>query len=252
MEEIPMTDPKTVILRVDGEDVPTLVYDDAAPGPRSAIVLSTEAFGINDFTRRVARELAAAGYVVVVPDYYHGKGLKNPESYTDFTEVMEFIEDLDFGQGAHDVMVAVDYARTIPSVDPAQVAVWGYCTGSTLALLTAALDRRLAAAVLFFPSQPRFPELTAKRPVHPIDMLWNVACPILLIVGDQDEMLMQLVPEFERRFGQWGINHQTRIYAGAGHAFSAPLPPLRHDAADKASWADALVFLAEHCPPSNR
>ena len=83
-------------------------------------------------------------------------------------------------------------------------------------------------------------------------MLWNVACSILLIAGDQDEMLMELVPEFERRLDQWGIRHQIRIYAGAGHAFSAPLPPLRNDAADKASWADALAFLAEHCPPSTR
>jgi carboxymethylenebutenolidase len=236
--------------QVGGQVVPTLIYGSASDVPRAAIVLSPEAFGINEFTRRVATDLAAAGYAVVVPDYYHGHGLENPESYTDFGEVMAFIDELDFGQGTHDVMAAVDYARTLPWVDPTRVAVWGYCTGSTLAMLAASLDRRLAAAVLFFPSQPTFPELTAKRPVQPIDMLWNVACPILLILGDQDQLLVDLVPEFRRRFGQWGIEHEIKVYAEAGHAFSAPVPPLRNDAADKASWADALAFLGEHCSPS--
>jgi carboxymethylenebutenolidase len=243
-----MTEPQAVTLRVGKEDVPTLVYETGAPSPGPAIVLSMEAFGINEFTRRVASDLAAAGYVVVVPDYYHGKGLKDPESYTDFTEVMEFIEELDFGQGTHDVMAAVEYARTLSSVDPTRIAVWGYCTGSTLAMLAASLDRQLAAAVLFFPSQPTFPQLTPKRPVQPVDMLWNVACPVLLILGDQDEPLVGLVPEFQRRFAQWGVEHEIKIYADAGHAFSAPVPPLRNDAADKASWADALAFVTTHCP----
>jgi carboxymethylenebutenolidase len=79
-------------------------------------------------------------------------------------------------------------------------------------------------------------------------MLWNVSCPILLILGDQDAMLVDLVPEFRRRFELWGITHEIQVYAGAGHAFSAPVPPLRNDAADKASWRDALSFLAEYCP----
>jgi carboxymethylenebutenolidase len=241
-----MAPASSVLLQSDRGTVPTLVYTPSEQGRRPAIVLSTEAFGINDFTRRVASELASEGYVVVVPDYYRGNGLRDPESYTDFTEVMEFIEDLDFGQAAHDVMAAVDYARGRPDVDPARVGVWGYCTGATLAMLTASLDRRVAAAVLFFPSQPTFPELSPKRPVQPVDMLWNVACPVLLIVGEEDEVLVPVLPELRRRLEQWHIDREIRTYANAGHAFSAPVPPLRNDAADKASWADALAFAARH------
>jgi carboxymethylenebutenolidase len=241
-----MTTPTTVMLDSDGGTVPALVY--APPqgaGPHPAIVLCAEAFGINEFTRRVASELASEGYAVVVPDYYRGNGLRDPESYTDFTEVMAFIDDLDFVQATHDAMAAVDYARSLSGVDPRRVAVWGYCTGGTLALLTASLDRRLAAAVLFFPSQPTFPDLTAKRPLQPIDLLWNVAGPVLLIYGDQDP-LFDLVPEIRRRLQQWHVEHEIRIYDGAGHAFSAPVLPLRHDEADKASWPDALAFAARH------
>jgi carboxymethylenebutenolidase len=224
--------------------VPTLVYDPAASGARPAIVLSAEAYGINDFTRHVASELASEGYVVVVPDYYRGNGLTDPENYADFTEVMQFIDALDFTEATHDIMAGVDYARSLASVDPERVIVWGYCTGSTLAMLAASLDRRLCGAVLFFPSQPTFPELTLKRPLQPIDLLWNVACPLLLIYGDQDEMLVGVMPEIERRLEQWHIEHEIRVYQGAGHAFSAQVPPLRNEAADLASWSDALAFAA--------
>jgi carboxymethylenebutenolidase len=243
-----MTEPSLTTIRVGRADVPTLVYQPDGGDAEAAVVLSAEAFGINDFTRRVASDLAALGYAVVVPDYYHGKGLADPESYTDFTEVMEFIDRLDFAQGAHDIMGAAEYARSLPGVDPGRVSVWGYCTGSTLAMLAASLDRQLAAAVLFFPSQPTFPELNARRPVNPIDMLWNAACPILLLLGDEDQLLVEMLPEFRRRFEQWEVDHEIKIYPGAGHAFSAPVPPLRNDAADRASWSDAIAFLGKRCP----
>jgi carboxymethylenebutenolidase len=228
--------------------VPALVYSPSSPASLSAascpaVVLAAEAFGINDFTRLVASRLALEGYVVVVPDYYRGNGLTKPEGYDDFTEVLQFIEDLDFGAGTHDIVAGIDYARGLPAVDPKRVTVWGYCTGGTLAMLAASLVADLYATVLFFPSQPTFPELTMKRPVQPIDLLWNISSPVLIIYGDQDEMLVGMMPEIRRRLEHWQIEHELRVYPGAGHAFSAPVPPLRNEAADIASWADALAFL---------
>jgi carboxymethylenebutenolidase len=240
-----MTEPTSVDLVHTGGTAPALVYQPATTRPGPAVVLSAEAYGINDFTRQVASALAAEGYVVVVPDYYRGHGLRDPDNYADFTEVMQFIDALDFTQGTHDIMAGIDHARGLPSVDPKQVIVWGYCTGATLAMLAASLDRQLLGAVLFFPSQPTFPELTPSRPVQPVDLLWNVACPLLLIYGDQDEMLVAQMPEIRRRLEQWRIAHDIRVYPGAGHAFSAPGPPLRNEAAAVASWADALAFAAD-------
>jgi carboxymethylenebutenolidase len=239
-----MTLTERTLDRPDGS-LPLLVGTPDGTGNGAAIVLATEAYGINQFTRRVTTELAALGYVVVAPDYYRGSGPTHPDDYQDFTEVMQSIEALDFGRATHDVMASVEHARGLDGVDPARVAVWGYCTGGTLALLTASLDRQLAAAVVFFPSQPTFPELTPKRPVQPVDMLWNVACPMQLLYGDQD-FLVDVMPDIDRRLTQWGVEHEMKVYPGAGHAFSAPDPPLRHDEADKASWADATAFAARH------
>lgn len=235
-----------IVLEHDGVQVPTNVYvPTGVTGPRPAVVLAAEAYGLNKFTDKTASDLQAAGYIVVVPDYYRGKGLSKPDDYSDFSEVMGFIGALDFGGATKDILAGIDHARSMPEVDPEKVVVWGYCTGGTMAMISAGLDRHLAGAVWFFPSQPTFPELDAAHPVQAIDMIAFVAAPVLFIYGDQDGGLVDLRPEIERRFVQWGVPHQINVYEGAGHAFSAPDPPLRNDAADKASWADALTWMKQ-------
>jgi len=232
--------------------LPALLYRPRTEEPCPAVVLAAEAFGINTFTRRVAATLAHLGYVTLVPDYYRGEGPKDPEGYLDFTEVLAFIGDLDFRRATHDVIAAIDYLQGQPSVRPDRVAVWGYCTGATLAMLAAALRPDLAAAVLFFPSQPTFDALDPKRPVHPVDLLWNVGCPLLFMYGDQDPVMSpEQLSDLGARLDEWGIAHTIRIYPGAGHAFSAPVAPLRHDPSDRAAWADAGRFLAEHLRPED-
>jgi carboxymethylenebutenolidase len=219
----------------DGGELPTLIFRPAGPGPHPAVIMGVEAYGINDFGRGVAEKLVAEGYVVVLPDYYRGHGLADPENYLDFSEVMRFIGELDFTAGARDLLTALDFAAGSDFVDADRLAVWGYCTGATLALL----------AVLFFPSQPRFAELTAKTPFHPVDLLWALRCPTLFIYGDQDEVMPpDLLADLRHRLTSWSVEHQVNVYPGAGHAFSAPVPPLRHEEADRASWPDALAFLA--------
>jgi carboxymethylenebutenolidase len=231
----------------DGGTLPLSVYRPDGPGPHPAVVLGVEAYGINEFSRSIATRLADAGYVVVVPDYYRGKALAEPDNYTDFTEVMAFIAELDFTHGAHDMLTAIDHAAELDIVDPDRIAVWGYCTGATLSLLAAELSSRLAAAVLFFPSQPWFAELTRQTPVHPVDLLWALRCPTLIIYGDQDAVMPpEQLDDLRRRLTEWNVDHRINVYPGAGHAFSAPVPPLRNDAADKQSWIDALEFVAAH------
>jgi len=229
--------------------VPALTYRPAGPGPHPALVIGAEAFGLNDFTRRVAATLAHLGYVTVVPDYYRGDGPPHPEAYDDFTEVVEYISRLDFVEATGDLCAALDEVRAMDGVDPARVGVWGYCTGGTLALLTACA-RETAAAVLFFPSQPTFAELDRAHPVHPVDLLWAISGPVLFLYGDQDLVMPpERFEDLQARCARWEVPASFAVYPGAGHAFSAPEPPLHHDAADRASWADALAFAARHLAP---
>jgi carboxymethylenebutenolidase len=214
-------------------------------------VFGAEAYGPNEFIRGVQDRLAELGYASVVPDYYHGHGPTNTEAYDDFEEVVGHISRLDFTCGARDLARAVDTLRADPDVDARRVAVWGYCTGGTLALLAACMRGDLAAAVLFFPSQPVFDELTPRHPVHPMDLLWQLTCPTLFVYGSEDMVMPpELLADLRARIAQWSVDAEVRVYPGANHAFSAPWGPLRHEEADRAAWADAVAFLQTHTAPA--
>ena len=228
----------------DGGEVSAFVAEPAAPGPHPAIVFGAEAMGPNAFGREVATRAAAQGYVTITPDYYRGEGPSRPDDYSDFTEVMAAIGNLDFRAATFDLLAGFDWLAAQPQVDARRIATWGYCTGGTLSLLAACLERRLAATVLYFPSQPVFEALTPKRPTHPIDLVWSLGAPVLVIYGDRDPIMPpERLAELRRRLEQWDIPHEIRIYEGAGHAFSAPAPHMHNAAAADASWRDAMAFL---------
>jgi carboxymethylenebutenolidase len=228
----------------DGQTIDAHVTEPDRPGPWPGIVFGQEAMGFNEFGRSVAERAAAAGYVTITPDYYRGGGPSRPDDYSDFTEVMTAIGELDFVAATHDVMAGADWLRTHPQVDHSRIVAWGYCTGGTLAMLATALDRRLAAAVWFFPSQPVFEALTPKRPTHPMDLMWNIACPVLVIYGEADPIMPpELLAELRKRLEQWRVEHEVKLYPGASHAFAAPAPHMHHAEAAAASWQDAMSFL---------
>lgn len=219
----------------------------AGGGPHPAVVLGAEAYGPNEFIRGVRDKLVGLGYAAAVPDYYHGAGPSNPEAYDDFAEVIDHIGRLDFTCGARDLARAVDALRRRPDIDPGRICVWGYCTGGTLAWLAACLRGDIAAAVLFFPSQPVFHDLGPKTPVHPVDLIWQLTCPTLFIYGEEDMVMPpDLLNDVKERIDRWEVDAEVRRYAGAGHSFSAPWGPMRHAEADRQAWEDAVAFLEEH------
>jgi carboxymethylenebutenolidase len=215
-------------------------------GPHPAVVLGAEAYGVNTFIRGIQERLVSLGYAVAVPDYYHGAGPADAENYDDFTEVKEHIARLDFTRGARDLAAAVGTLRAMPAIDSRRIAVWGYCTGATLAWLAACLRGDLAAAVLYFPSQPVFAELNPSRPVHPVDLLWQLTCPALFLYGDQDKLLSaDVLSDMHARIDHWQVDAQVNLYPGAGHSFTCPRGPMRNAEADRAAWHDAITFLSE-------
>ncbi len=247
MESLP-NGVKTRTIRIptyDGQEIDAFVAEPTAPGRHPGISFGMEAMGLNIFNRKVAVDMAAQGYVCVMPDYYRGGTPSQPDNYDDFTEVHAAITKLDFTKGTHDVMAGLDWLRSRRNVDARRLVTWGYCTGGTLSWLAAALDRELAACVLFFPSQPRFDERTPKRPVSPVDMIWNIACPTIIHYGGQDKVMQpEHQADLRQRIAQWNAPVELVMYPEAGHAFSAVRSPTKYNkGASDRSWATTLGFL---------
>ncbi|MDQ1360399.1 MAG: carboxymethylenebutenolidase [Acidimicrobiaceae bacterium] len=241
---------ESVALVVEGEEVDTIVCRPGGGTPRAGIVLATEAQGVNAFIRGVGARLAEQGYVVAIPDYYHGRGSEDPDALVDLAHLADIeglIGGLDFRRGAEDVLAAAAHLRRHEGMG--SVAVWGYCTGGTLAMLAACMGRDVDAAVLFYPSQPTFHELSALRPAHPIDLIWQLRCPVLLLVGADDPVWPQdMVAEVARRFDRWSIPLESEVYEGAGHVFAGHFEDWHRPRAEAESWVRALDFLGRRLP----
>jgi carboxymethylenebutenolidase len=228
----------------DGVTLDAELYRPTGAAQRAGVVIGAEGTGINHFIRRVAATLAHLGFVVIVPDPYRGAGPRDPEAYEDVETLMSYIGALDFVRATTDLLAAADHLRGVEAVDDERVAMWGYCTGATLALLAAELDPRTAAAVLFYPSQPTFDALDERKPTHPIDLLWALDCPVLIHYGDADVVMPPaLLDELRRRLDVWHIDHELQVYPGAGHAFCAETPMFFDRAAAETGWRTSVEFL---------
>ena len=88
-----------------------------------------------------AQRLTAAGFAALAFDYRHwGDSTGNPRGWISLRDQLA------------DWQAAVQYARTLRGVDASRIAVWGFSMGGGHALLTAARDTRIAAAVALMPS----------------------------------------------------------------------------------------------------
>jgi len=236
----------TFDLAVPGGTTAAWRYRPVGDGPHPAVVLGAEGTGVNSLIRHVGATLAHLGYVSIVADYYRGAGPADPEDYSDVDDMVRHIDALDFRRAVQDTLAAVDHVQALPYVDPTRVASWGYCTGGTLAMFAACLRHDLAASVWFYPSQPTFATLDAAHPVHALDLLWNVRCPTLLVLGTLDVVLpAERLAEVRRLADQWEVDLRVRTYEGAGHAFNAVGSSFHDPAASDRSWLDATEFLAE-------
>lgn len=221
--------------------------DDGEQHP--GLVLIEEIWGVTDHLRSVADRFVAAGYSVLAPELLPEGMLAqmtpqmpldlfNPETRNEvqpkLREAMSPVMQPEFAEGAIAALKeAVDYLMADEGVN-GNVAVLGFCFGGTYAFHLAAHDDRLRAAVPFYGHPPREDEIP------------NISCPILAFYGDQDQALMDTLPQLTERMTAAGKEFIPVVYPNVGHAFFNDTNPFAYDAAAAAdAWEQALSFLAE-------
>jgi carboxymethylenebutenolidase len=156
-----------------------------------------EIFGMNDEMRRLANELAAEGYAVMVPDLF------NRGSW--FSCVKKLMADLKTGtgQGVQDLIQARDWLAQRTYVDSERMGVMGLCMGGGFALL-------LAKTGLFRVSAPFYGQVPESL---------DGICPIVASYGGQDRLLLKDAERLKNELPILGVPYDMKIYPQAGHGF---------------------------------
>ncbi len=124
-----------------GEASGVLVTPEAGGHKPPGIVVLQEWWGVNAHVQSIVARYAAAGFVAIAPDLYHGKIAKDAE------EAGRMMKALDFGKAVQEIAGAVAYLRERSN---GKIAVTGYCLGGALAFASAVNIRGLAAVVPFY------------------------------------------------------------------------------------------------------
>jgi carboxymethylenebutenolidase len=110
-----------------------------ASAPAGAVVVIQEIFGVNDAMRATAAEIAAMGFIAIVPDLFWrlqpGVDLTD-KSEAEWKQAFDFMNRFDQDTGIEDLKATLKAARTLPGAN-GRAATIGYCLGGRLAFMMA-------------------------------------------------------------------------------------------------------------------
>src|SRR5207302_3155108 len=83
------------------------------------VILIHEIFGLTDWAKEMADELAGQGFIVIAPDLLTGFGPNNggSDSFTSMDATTKAVSGLDPGVVTADLDAAADYAKKIPAAN---------------------------------------------------------------------------------------------------------------------------------------
>lgn len=215
-----------------------VVYDETKQGPRPAVLVIHEWWGLNDYAKRRARMLAELGYIAMAVDMY-GNGRMGNDPGAAQALAMPYYQNPGMAKKIFDA--AVNELKKNANVDPAKMAGIGYCFGGGMLLNFARMGEPLNGVVSFHGSllgTPASKDLTKAE--------------ILVCHGEKDDFVNAEVAPFKKQMDSIGAKYEFKTYPNATHAFTNPdatemgkkfkMPIEYNAAADSASWNDMKVF----------
>ena len=170
----------------------------------TAVVVIHEIFGLTDWARTVADDLAAAGYIAIAPDLLSGVGPNGggTDSLGGQNEVMKAIRDLPPQQITDDLNAAADYVAKLPAAN-GKVVVGGFCWGGKQTFQFATNNKNLKAAYVFYGDPPKAADMS------------RIACPVYGFYGGNDSRITSTVAATEKEMKGAGKTYEPVIYEGA-------------------------------------
>lgn len=233
---------ETLVYEADGLTMRSELYVGSdVTGPRPAVLVFPEAFGLGDHARESARRLAELGFVALACDLHGGQKI-----ITDFPELMAVMGPL--RESAPSIRArslgALDVLLNQPEVDKSRIAAIGYCFGGSMALELARAGADIRAVVGFHSG------LTTPDP----EGARQVKAKILICIGADDPQVDATARSaFEEEMRARKVDWRMSIYGNVTHSFTNPaadsfgMPEVfRYDAAaDARSWKEMRDFFDE-------
>ncbi|MSO23580.1 MAG: dienelactone hydrolase family protein [Acidobacteria bacterium] len=201
------------------------------------VIVIHEIFGLSDWIRGVADQLAEDGFIAVAPDLICGKGPEGgcTDSISSRDDVVKSVRAL----SPEDVLTRLnavrDYGVKIPAGNK-KTATVGYCWGGARSYEYATQQLGLNAAVVYYGTSPETPTLAA------------IKAPVLGLYGEDDARVNATIEPAAAEMKKLKKTYEVEVYKGAGHGFLRAQSG-RDGAnlrATQAAWPRTIAFLKKH------
>ena len=218
-----------------------VAYDKTLKGKLPAVLVIPEWWGLTEYPKMRARQLAQLGYIAFAVDMYgDGKIATNPTEAQALT--VPFYGNPQLSKTRLDA--AINKIKQYKQTDPANVFAIGYCFGGAVVLNCAKLGSNLKGVVSFHGT---LKGVSADRSLLKAD--------ILVCQGGNDKFAPEADQKvFKHQLDSIGAKYSFITYPSAMHAFTNPeatetgkkfsMPIEYNKAADLASWKDMKKFLS--------
>jgi dienelactone hydrolase len=217
-----------------------LAWDDALSGARPGVLVVHEWWGLNDYARHRAEELAKLGYVAFAADMYgEGKTASHPN------DAMQMVGKLraNVEEWRSRAAAALEVLKSQPQCDKMKLAAIGYCFGGSTVLELAYSGADLNAVASFHGALPTPTPEEVKR----------IKAAILVCNGGADSFIpAKVVKAFRDALDKGGAKYEFVSYPGVVHSFTVPdadkhgNPGMKYDkAADEDSWKRMQALFTE-------
>ena len=175
-------------------------------GKAPAVILIHEIFGLTDWAKEMADELAGEGFIVIAPDLLSGFG-PNGGGSSEFASqdaAVKAVSALDPDGVNADLDAAADYAKHIPASN-GKIASVGFCWGGGKSFAFATHRPDLSAAFVFYGPPPTG--------------VTTITAPVYAFYAGNDARIGATVPATVTAMKAAGKTYEPVTYDGAGHGF---------------------------------
>jgi carboxymethylenebutenolidase len=170
------------------------------------IILIHEIFGLSDWAKEMADELASQGFIVVAPDLLTGFGPNGggSDAFPSMDATTKAVSGLDAAVVTADLDAAADYAKKIPAGN-GKIATVGFCWGGGKSFAFATHRHDLSAAFVFYGPGPAD--------------VSTITAPVYGFYAGNDARIGATIPATTEAMKAAGKKYEPVTYDGAGHGF---------------------------------
>jgi len=171
------------------------------------VVVIHEIFGLTDWIRSVADQLAADGFIAIAPDLLSGKGPNGGGTESvDRDGAVALVRGLKQEEVFRRLNAAVSHATSL-SAGTKEFGVVGFCWGGGMSFAYGAEQPELKAAVVYYGTSPA------------AEVLGRIQAPVLGLYGGDDARVNTTVGPADTEMKKLGKRYTHETYEGAGHGF---------------------------------